>query len=77
MNDIILLFDDYSMDSQNLYTSFKLAGYECPAAVIEDDGFLPDEVMSVYGFFLGDFRAVLGENARPRYFNEIDRKSVV
>ena len=71
MNDIILLFDDYSMDSQNLYTSFKLAGYECPAAVIEDDGFLPDEVMSVYGFFLGDFRAVLGENARPRYFNEI------
>lgn len=71
MNDIILLFDDYSMDSQNLYTSFKLAGYECPVAVIEDDGFLPDEVMSVYGFFLGDFRAVLGENARPRYFNEI------
>ncbi len=71
MNDIILLFDNYSMDSQNLHTSFKLAGYECPAAVIEDDGFLPDEVMSVYGFFLGDFRAVLGENARPRYFNEI------
>lgn len=71
MNDIILLFDDYSMDSHNLHTSFKLAGYECPAAVIEDDGFLPDEVMSVYGFFLGDFRAVLGENARPRYFNEI------
>ena len=59
------------MDSHNLHTSFKLAGYECPAAVIEDDGFLPDEVMSVYGFFLGDFRAVLGENARPRYFNEI------
>lgn len=71
MNDIIFLFNDYSMDSQNLHTSFKLAGYECPAAVIEDDGFLPDEVMSVYGFFLGDFRAVLGENARPRYFNEI------
>lgn len=71
MNDIILLFDNYSMDSHNLHTSFKLAGYECPAAVIEDDGFLPDEVMSVYGFFLGDFRAVLGENARPRYFNEI------
>ena len=71
MNDIILLFNDYSMDSHNLHTSFKLAGYECPAAVIEDDGFLPDEVMSVYGFFLGDFRAVLGENVRPRYFNEI------
>lgn len=24
--------------------------------VIEDDGFLPDDVMSVYGFFLGDYR---------------------
>lgn len=71
VNDIILLFDKYSQDSQSLHTSFKQAGFECPAAVIDDDGFLPDDVMSVYGFFLGDFKAALGEKARPRYFNEI------
>lgn len=71
MNDIILLFDKYTGDSQNLHTSFKLTGFDGPAVVIEDDGFLPDDVMSVYSFFLGDFRAVLGEKARPKYFNEI------
>lgn len=71
MNDILLLFDHYSEDSQSLFTSFRLAGYDCPAAVIEDDGFLPEDVISVYGFFLGDYRAELGEKARPKYFNEI------
>lgn len=71
MNDIILLFDEYSADSRNLHTSFKLAGYDCPAVVIEDDGFLPDDVTSVYGFFLGDYREELGENAGPRYFDRI------
>jgi accessory Sec system glycosyltransferase GtfB len=52
----MLLFDNYGQESQNLYTSFRLAGSNVPAVVIEDDGFLPDEVLSVYGFFLGDFR---------------------
>ncbi len=35
MNDVILLFDNYSSDSERLFTSFKLAGYDYPAAVIE------------------------------------------
>lgn len=39
--------------------------------VIEEDGFLPEGVISVYGFFLGDFKAARGKKARPRYFNEI------
>ena len=55
-DQIVLLLDDYSSDSQKLHQSFRLAGYEYPAAVIEDDGFLPEGVMSVYGFFLGDFK---------------------
>lgn len=71
LNDAILLFDNYNQDSQALHTSLKLAGFDCPAVVIEDDGFLPDDVMSVYGFFLGDFKAALGDKARPKYFNEI------
>ena len=71
LNDAILLFDNYNQDSQALHTSLKLAGFDCPAVVIEDDGFLPDDVMSVYGYFLGDFKAMLGDKARPKYFNEI------
>ena len=70
-NDAILLFDNYNQNSQDLHTSFKLAGFDCPAVVIEDDGFLPDDVMSVYSFFLGDFKARVGKEARPKYFNEI------
>ena len=57
-NDALLLFDNYGQESQSLHTSLKMAGYNCPAVVIEDEGFLPDDVVSVYGFFLGDFKAV-------------------
>lgn len=71
LNDALLLMDNYDQGSQSLHTSLKLAGYSGPAVVIEDDGFLPEEVMSVYGFFLGDFRAVLGKDAGPKYFNQI------
>lgn len=70
-NDVLLLLENYGQDSQSLHMSLKLAGYDCPVVVIEDDGFLPDGVTSVYGFFLGDFKAVLGEDAGPKYFNEI------
>ena len=70
-NDAILLFDHYGEDSQALHTSFKQAGFNCPAVVIEDNGFLPDDVISVYGFFLGNFKTLSGGRARPRYFNEI------
>lgn len=71
LNDALLLMDNYDQGSQSLHTSLKLAGYDGPAVVIEDDGFLPDGVISVYGFFLGDFKAVLGKNAGPKYFNQI------
>lgn len=71
LDDAILLFDDYGQESRDLHTSFLAAGFDCPAVVIEDDGFLPDGVTSVYGSFLGDFKAALGEDARPKYFNEI------
>lgn len=70
-NDALLLFDNYEQGSQSLHTSLKRAGYDCPVVVIEDDGFLPEDVISVYGFFLGDFKTVLGEKAEPKYFNEI------
>ncbi|MCI9599872.1 MAG: accessory Sec system glycosylation chaperone GtfB [Lachnospiraceae bacterium] len=69
--DIVLLFDQYSKDSRNLHVSFQKAGYECQAIVIEDDGFLPEHVISIYGFFLGDYEKAEGIPGRPRYFNQI------
>lgn len=70
--DIVLLLDDYQMESQNLHTSFKEAGKSYPVAVITDDGFLPDDVISVHDFFLGDFSNVSGLAGKARYFNQIE-----
>jgi accessory Sec system glycosyltransferase GtfB len=71
LDDIVLLFDNYSQDSQNLQASFERAGYHCKVMVIEDDGFLPEGVMSVYGYFLGEFQGKKGIPGKPRYFNQI------
>ena len=71
IENVVLLFDVYNQDSQNLHTSFKLAGKEYHAAVIDDDGFLPDDVISVYGYFLGEFSKGEKVPGKPRYFNQI------
>lgn len=69
---IVLLFDAYHAASRRLHESFVGAGRNCPAVVIEDDGFLPETVQSVYGYFLGEYRGAPGAGERPRYFNEIE-----
>ena len=48
-----MLFNRYSADSRRLHASFKQAGCNPIAVAIEDDGFLPGDVMSVYGYFTG------------------------
>ena len=68
---ITLLFDTFSGESRNLLDSFKNAGADFHAAVIEDDGFLPDDLMSVYGFFLGGYRNADSLPGKPMYFNQI------
>lgn len=66
VKDIVLLFDRYSTESQNLHKSFKLANRPHRAVVIEDDGFLDDSVISVFTSF------IVGINeGKPRYFNQI------
>jgi len=70
-DNVVLLFDNYLSDSQNLHISFKQAGKQYPVAVIEDDGFLPDDVTSVFGYFLGDFKGAKNIPGKPRYFNQI------
>ena len=70
-NDVILLFDSFNRYSQDLYHSFRKAGYEYPAVVIEDDGFAQEDLLSVYGYFLGDFASSKNCPGRPLFFNEI------
>ncbi len=69
--EIVLLFDSYSLESKNLHSSFMATGKNYPAVVIEDDGFLPDNVISVYSFFLGDFKESAQIPGKPRFFNQI------
>lgn len=70
-DNVVLLFDNYFLESRNLHTSFKQAGKKYPVAVIEDDGFLPEDVISIYGYFLGDFDNALDIPQKPKYFNQI------
>ncbi len=68
---ITLLFDTFSTESRNLYESFRNAGIDFIAAVIDDDGFLPESVLSAYGFFL-EYESKVEKPCKPRYFNQID-----
>ena len=70
-DNIVLLFDNYGEDSKKLHTSFLLAGKKCPVFVIEEDGFLPEGVTSIFSYFLGDFANAKEIPGRPRYFNQI------
>ena len=51
---MIQLFDYYNQETQDLHDSLLAAGYDCPTIVIEANGFLPDDMISPYTYFLGD-----------------------
>lgn len=70
-DNIILLLDNYGEESRKLHQSFLQAGREYPVFVIDDDGFLPDGVFSVFGYFLGAFSKGKNVPGKPRYFNQI------
>ena len=70
-DNIILLLDNYGEESRKLHESFKLAGKNYPVFVLEEDGFLPEDVCSVAGYFLGDFKEAAQVPGKPLYFNQI------
>jgi accessory Sec system glycosyltransferase GtfB len=69
-NQIILLFEEYTLKSQLLYESLRGADYSCIPFVIEENDFLPKEVFSIYDLITGDFEKRFVRN--PRFFNEIE-----
>lgn len=70
INDIVLLMDSYSKEAEQLHTTFKLSGVEFIPVIIDNDGFAPDDVISVYDSFLTSEGQ--NEQGKPRYFNQIE-----
>lgn len=68
---IILLFDRYTLESQYLHESVKKTTADCLAIVIEEDDFLPEDVLSAYDLFLGNYDNGVINTGKPRYYNEI------
>lgn len=72
LTDSILLLDNYGESSSMLHQSFRSAGFKGPVIVIEDSGFLPEDVISVYQYFCGDFRKSSKTPGKARFFNQIE-----
>lgn len=72
MTDTVLLLDNYAEESEMLHQSFWRAGFTGPVIVIEDDGFFPEDVISLYQYFCGDFRNSIKVPGKARYFNQIN-----
>ena len=47
----ILLLDNYNEESRKLHDSFKKAGFNGVVIVIEENGFLPNGVISLFGYY--------------------------
>ncbi len=69
--DIVLLFDRFDRGSSDLFDTFVNAGMKVDAAVINDDGFLPEGLTGVFDYFLGDFDNSENCPGHPLYFNQI------
>ncbi|AKS72697.1 glycosyl transferase family 8 [Staphylococcus schleiferi] len=65
---MVNLFENFDSETKALYDSLSLADEQAPTIVLEDDGFLPEGMITPYQFF-ANYRAP--KNGRPLYFNEI------
>ena len=72
VTDTVLLLENYDESGGMLRQSFRSAGFTGPVVVIEDDGFFPEDVISVYQYFCGDFRKGNIVPGKARFFNQID-----
>lgn len=66
---MINLFDNYDQSSWDLHYSLLKSGYNHTTIVLNDDGFLPEDVTSPYLYFTGY------DNSQPQtplYFNQLE-----
>lgn len=65
---MINLFEIFDEASQKLQQSLQFAGFKHETIVMDDDGFLPDNVMTPYQFFANYKR---NDDDKPAFFNEV------
>lgn len=65
---MINLFEYFDKQSQTLFDTLRLAGHTYETIVLEDDGFLPEHIITPYRFF-ANYQAP--EHATARYFNQV------
>lgn len=65
---MINLFEHYNQSSWDLHYSLIVSGYDNPTIVVNDNGFLPEDVTSPYLYFTGFDRA----QGNPLYFNAVE-----
>ena len=66
---MINLFETFNDASQKLQQSLYLADYRHPTIVMDDNGFLPDDVISPYKFF-ANYKQFKDDT--PTFFNEVN-----
>ena len=65
---MINLFENYDSNTRELHESLKIAGYHPFTIVLNDDGFLPDEVTSPYQYFAN---YQIYDDDKPAFFNDV------
>ena len=64
------LFDNYLEKEQDLYKSLEKSGYNNTTVVLNDDGYLPETMMSPIRFFTQS--SMQNKKEMPKFFNEIE-----
>ena len=49
----VLLLENFDEESQMLYQSFRTSDFDGPVFTFSDEGFLPDDVTSIYTYYCG------------------------
>ncbi|WP_241960722.1 hypothetical protein [Staphylococcus shinii] len=66
---MINLFEQFDKKTIVLYKSFKYAGIDRKTIVVEENGFLPDDVLSPYQFFSKNKTYT----EQPLFFNQVKK----
>lgn len=64
---MITILDQFNREAKDLHHSLQVSGFTGPVIVVQDDGFLPDGVLSAYSYFCGFGDGV----GKPLYFNQV------
>ncbi len=49
----VLLLENFDEESEMLYQSFRTSGFDGPVFTFSDEGYLPDDVTSIYTYYCG------------------------